>query len=631
MVGSLRVLGTILPNVLVVVQRFPVSVCIAVFLTGFLMFGVYQGREVDYVSYALLTLFFASLGASLVAERYDFGGLNGVLLSLGTCVFLGTLYFLPEDMYLTPFMMPVGFALIASTAAFIGRGAENRSYWMFNHTYWFGLVVALLGSLLIAGLVSLLIATYGLLFDVNVGSKIYQYSFIVCLFLVGPLFWLSLLPHSFSDEVVEGEPVEFTSKITALFVKYVFVPFFLLFALLFHGLAIKVLFEGSLPAGQVGWYGFALVTAGIVTYLMAFPTREVGGPLVKFFTKYWMWCLLVPLGLIGAAYYLRLDQYGMTPLRFYLFGFLVWAGLLVGYALLMKWWGRGFDLRSIALLAGVIIVLASAGPWGAEAVSNVWQKQRLITDLSTLGVLKDGTISDGLPVRRAGQAALVNRVNGGLAYFRKRNRGELLATLLNEDDLKAVAEAREDGQRFQGRQNRVFLAVKNALHPNAGTVKKPILSGRSFTYRVLQPMGLPVRRAGALYGPFYHHFSRQVEKSGQASIDKQMQITLHTPDGVKQVDLKFDGKFFSIGQAKNEWGRFELEEFHKLALKHQALEAGEKMHVEEIAGQGRGQKLQAHMLVNSLTYRTIDAQSKAPQRTKRVEMTGVGFWLFVGQ
>ena len=153
------------------------------------------------------------------------------------------------------------------------------------------------------------------------------------LFLIGMLFWLSLIPSSFHQQVEEGEPVEFTSKITALFVKYVFVPFFFLFALLFHGLALKVLIDGTLPAGQIGWYGMALITSGVVTYLMAFPTAKSGGALVRLFSSSWMWFLIIPLFLMVFAYKLRLDQYGMTRLRYFLAAFILWAFVMVGHSM----------------------------------------------------------------------------------------------------------------------------------------------------------------------------------------------------------------------------------------------------------------------------------------------------------
>ena len=247
--GSVR---SVLPNVVEVIKRFPVPVLMALILTVWLLYGVYWKVDVYFITFALLTLFFASVGACLFAQHRKFESINQVLLSLGVCAFFASVYFLPDDMNLTTFMMPVALVLLASTIAFVGSEQENRSYWLFNHGFWFALIVAVLGGLLIAGLISMLLAAYALLFDVVVKSRAHQYSLIICLFLIAPLIWLSLLPQSFTKKVVEGEPEEFTAKITSLFVKYVFVPFFFLFALLFHALAIKVLIR-RLFANRSNW------------------------------------------------------------------------------------------------------------------------------------------------------------------------------------------------------------------------------------------------------------------------------------------------------------------------------------------------------------------------------------------
>ncbi len=624
-------LRSVLPNVQVVIQRFPVSVCLAVLLTFWLMRGVFLGREVDYYAFALMAMFFASVGASLYAEHKKLGLLNAALVGLGAAAFVASIYIIPDDMYLTPSMMPLALLLLASTVAYIGWPAENRSFWQFNHGFWFSLLVAFLGGMLIAGLVSLLITTYGLLFDVRVPSRYYQYALILSLFLIGMLFWLSLIPASFNEQVEEGEPKEFTSKITALFVKYVFVPFFFMFALLFHGFALKVVVDGTLPTGQIGWYGMVLIAAGVGTYLMAFPTAKTGGALVRLFSSYWMWFLIIPLLLMIFAYQLRLGQYGMTPSRYFLAAFILWAVVMVGYALFMKWRGQVFDLRVIAFFAALIMGLASVGPWGAEAVSNNWQMSRLVDGLSGLGALKDGKITR--PIKQdAGDSEQLRQVNGALGYFAKYNRGERLKVLLSEKAIGAVKEARlHDGVQHSGRRNRILLAVKDGLGFTS-PAQKARHKGRAFTYRVLQPAQLEVPGKGALFGPFYYQFPEGVDLSAKdgarpkAKASKRRSV-VHGGNVQETFEFFVEGDHFIILEGEVRLGEFKLSDMFDLSKQHQLLlqKKGTEMKIAGFASASGANVPGSELLVTSLSYQ-VGADGKTISG-----LTGVGFWLFRGR
>ena len=608
---------SVLPNVVEVIKRFPVPVLMSVVLTSWLLYGVYWKVDVDFITFALLTLFFASVGACLFAQHQKFEQINQILLSLGVSAFFASIYFIPDDMHLTTFMMPIALVLLASTIAFVGRAQENPSYWLFNHGFWFALIVAVLGGLLIAGLLSMLMAAYALLFDVVVKSRAYQYSLIVCLFLVAPLIWLSLLPQSFTQKVVEGEPEEFTAKITSLFVKYVFVPFFFLFALLFHALAIKILLEGSLPSGQIGWYGIALVTSGIITYLLAFPTRNTGGPLVTFFTQYWMWWLLAPLSLMVIAYFLRLDQYGMTPLRFFLGGFLLWAIVLVVYGAVMKWTGRVFDLRIIVLLGALIIGLASVGPWGAEAVSNKWQKERLMADLTKLGMMQEGKITGGLQTPNENEIGVVNRINGALNYFKTRYRAETLRSLLPAKALNELDEKRQDGKRYKGRKNRVLLAVKKQLGQvnNAKARRKPLHS-----YQIKKPLALHVPEKGTLWGPFLFHFRANSYQGPKKTTPK---VPLSNPIHKRPITIRDENGQLIIKQQSGPQFAFELSHLRHLAQQHHQSKKGQKPSVKIVDLPLAKDGQLAQLLITSLAYRV------SSKSDRDIILNSAGFWVFI--
>jgi len=619
---------SIFPDVVQVTKRFPISVAIALLLTCWLLMGVYQRHDVDNDVFALLSAFFASVGAALYGERKGLCSINNALWSFGICVFIGSFFLVAEQLYITPHMVPIALLLLASTVAYIVTPLDNRAYWQFNHSFWFSFIAAVLGSLLIAGLITLLITSYSVLFEVTVKSPLYQYSLIICMFLIGPLFWLSMLPHDFTTKVKEGEPEGITSKITALFVKYVFVPFFFLFALLFHGLAAKVLFAGQLPTGQIGWYGFALVTTGIVTYLMVYPTRTVSGPLVSFFSSYWMWFLLVPLMLMAIAYQQRLEQYGLTPLRFYLGGFLLWAFALIAYALFRKGQKKPFDLRVIALGAALIIGFASIGPWGAEALSNRAQKQRLISDLDRLGVLQDGKIIKPIPRQLQEEAAAINRVNGAVSFFGKRNRAQTLETLLNDADHQDLTRQRQDGKAYQGLRNRTLLAVKAALQPYSVDVARQKDENRAFSFKAHKPLHFDLPSKGELSGPFHYIFPNEHRLATNGvkitSQFNERKFDIITAQGKQHITLSVEGPNFLIKANNKQMIQVPLTVLKNLAKQHQQLnqQARQDMPIHQLLSKAPNASAGAKLLISEIHYEV------SPKDKDLIGLITIGVWLF---
>ncbi len=639
MASFVRSFGAVLPNVVDVVRRFPVSVVVAVCLTGYVIWGAARNVDVVLPALGLLTLFFVSLGASLFGERRDWGAGQTIGLAVLSVLVIAPLFLFSEMIGLTAGMMPVAGVLAAGSVAYLTMPEDNRAFWMFNHTYWFSLLIAVFGGLLIAGLVALLIAAYAMLFDVQI-DKLYQYSFIVSLFLIAPLFWLSLLPKSLTVQVEEGEPVEFTSKVTALFVKYVFVPFFFLFALLLHGLAVKIALEGALPSGQIGWYGLLLMIGGVGTFLMAYPTRHVSGPLVRFFVNNWMWFLLVPLGLVIAAHYLRVVHYGMTPLRFFLAGLFVWAAILIGYGFYLKYRGRSvaqardisgvFDLRLIPVLAAFILFGSSIGPWGAEAVSTSWQKNRLVSDLTELGVLEKGVIAQPLPPRSfKDKAALATQARDTLGYFRDRRRAEALLGLLPPEARDRVKQDVAAKGPIERQTSRVYLAVSDAL--NAGGSPGDRARRNVHSYRVQQPYELGLSGAGRVRGPIYYGLrdglvqqeadNLPAEEGAQSASRK----VISGLDGPVNLTVRTEGKALVVSKGKkgedgDVIGRFALDDLEALA--RQDLASSQQKDGRKKIGQVTAQSRGAALYIYSLAYFTTKESGD------EVVVTGIGFWLF---
>ena len=628
MVRVLQFAASVLPNVKAVVMRFPVSVLLAGMLSAILLYGAFYRTAFDFYGFALLTMFFASVGAVFYGERQGWHSLNRVLLALGVCAFLGSLFLLPLNLQLTPYMMPLALLLLAGTAAYTERGPVNGRYWQFIHSYWFVLLVAILGGLLIAGLASLLIGAFGLLFQTSVASKIYEYAFIISLCFIAPLIWLSLLPDRFDVEVVDGDSEDLPAKITALFVRYVFVPFFLLFALLFLGLGGKVLSAGVLPPGQVAMYGTVVIVTGILTYLLAYPTRLSGGPLVMFFHKNWMWFLLVPLVLVGFALQERLAAYGMTPLRYYMFGFLFWAALVVAYGLYTGVFDKVFDLRVVGLLAGGVIGLASFGPWGAEAVSNVWQKQRLEAALTRLGVMEEGVIVQAFAQNREGLSGDYGVVREGMRYFRGKQRGRHLRSFLPKNiDLTPVKKIKKS--RWPLTESAFVLdQVKGMLGPLPGEGKGADVGGW-VRYSVPRPFAVSLPGKGRLYGPFQINLQPTADQTKPNTAKAGLAAVRHYTVRALERDVVFavrvgEGQLRFQHEGKDV-GRFLLQDLQGFAKRHQRFLKSKigltgDMGEDAIKSVGDGG---SHLMLQTIAYRLPE------QKDALLSLDDTTCWLFI--
>ena len=587
--------GSILPNVFLVFKRFPLAVLTAALLTALMVFfdKIFELNPNFY--FGLITLFFVFVGAILAAEQRKESFWFSCLVSfvMGG-VITGMVYF-ADFIGLNHMMLAVASLLGASSVAYFFAPKNNRAYWQFNHEFWFTLVIALIGGMIIAGLFSLLFAVYGALFNARVSGELYKTVFQVCSFFITPVFWLSMIPQDFDREVEETLPTETMSKVTALFVKYVFVPFFFMFALLFHGLAVKVGLSGVFPSGQIGWYGLAVITLGIGTYLMAYPTRNVGGALVKFFHRFWFLFLIVPMGLLFAAHSIRVSEYGMTPKRYFLLALFAWALSLILYGLYVQFKKKDFDLRVILFTAALVLGVSSFGPWGAEIVSIYSQKAKLITALNEAGLLENGEIKARLNDDKVIEPKIKRKIRNQLRFFRDGQRADYIRVLLPEGERPRIGTHLNYLERRKPSWNNPIIAkIDQRLGFRRSVVAAETLSKRTFYSS--GPYIHLVEGAGAVFGPI------TITKRGDDIAFERRQLVK-----LKERDLALLFKFnkqemvvlHDKGDEKVKLGVFSLKDIYQKVSHEMGEEKGIKkrrqLRVVSIDSAGAGQKLRLYI------------------------------------
>lgn len=333
--------------------------------------------------------FFLTLAITLFGEGrgWDrlrrFGLAGAALLLLGWRVYVQptghSVFF--SGLYL--FLAPC-FVLLAMSAPFLKRDANDAAFWQFNRTAWlsaaFGLLVALVvGTGLSAGY-----AAVEMLFGLDLKSWLYEDTWILCFAVLWP--WQALAGFPAKYETPEGD---YCPRWVRYLATYVLVPLVTAYLVIICIYIVKIVAAWDIPKGQLAYVVASYVGFGVVTYLVGYPLRETGNRLIRLFQGYFPRVLFVPAALVAVAAGLRIAQYGVTEARYALVAVAVWLVLLAGYFT----FSPKRRLIFIPVSAALLLAIGSTGPWGAQGVSAHSQLIRLEGVLLRNGLLVDGRVA----------------------------------------------------------------------------------------------------------------------------------------------------------------------------------------------------------------------------------------------
>jgi hypothetical protein len=251
-------------------------------------------------------------------------------------------------------------------------GRSGEAFWLFMVRFAFAVLVSLLALFLFAGGISAILASLTYLFGIDVPHNAYEHVWAVTGLLAAPLFGLGRIPADLDEE-----PGTDARKFMALGMKalgdYVAAPLILIYALVLHAYALKIVLTGDVPRGQIGWLVLAFGLSIFVALIVIHPFLSAARAPTRLFLRLWPFVLPVPLILLGYALWLRVGDYGLTPER-YLLGLF---GVTVAVTLLLQIpkSTRG-DIRILAGLPTIALFLASFGPQGEVATSVRSQEAR---------------------------------------------------------------------------------------------------------------------------------------------------------------------------------------------------------------------------------------------------------------
>ncbi len=306
-----------------------------------------------------------------------------------------------DEMIATRFLhLAVVGHLAVAFLPFLGR-REPNAFWQFNLRILFRWVEGVVFAAAIFAGLALAIAAVDQLFGVDVDEKAYAYLWVACALLFHPHFFLAGAPRDLGAlERETGYP-----PVIRTFAHLVMVPLTALYLAILSAYFVKVVVTGQWPSGWIGWLVSGAAVLGILTLLLASPPAEQERPAWVTQFERWFWPALLPAAvMVGLAAWKRIDQYGVTEVRYFLSALTLWLfAVAVVYT-----WRRGLPLIGIPASLAVVALVTFAGPWGAYRTAERSQLVRLERVLDQLGMLREGRIAPtagGLEAGPATQAA----------------------------------------------------------------------------------------------------------------------------------------------------------------------------------------------------------------------------------
>lgn len=473
----------------------------ALFATAAALFA--EGRGWSALGRHLFTALVAASFMALAAFPAVTHSSLSLLLIAGACAVL---------------LAPSGFAQ-GQAAAFWRHGARTVSG---AGTALLGAAVLVIGIMLVEGAVRVLFAVGPMGFAPSWATT---YVMPVAFGLVAPVIWLSQIPLP-----GEGDPSPFVEVSAPLTVaRWVMVPLLFVFGAVLIAYATRIAWQGAVPVGQIGRYVPIFGAIGTAVFMMLQHERGRGRRLVDLFCAAWFPLLVVPLVLLGAALWLRIEPLGFTAQRGHLLLVAAWLALIT--LVFAPRLGRG-DLR---LIPGVLLVLClafAAGPFGMTALANRDQAHRLTALLASAGAVENGR--------------LVPESAGKLDMTQRAQAQSIIRYLGRHDGFSALAPlfAGRDDDPFRQKQHPGLAAIEMKITGfprdmgRAEAAPDPRLSVSVKTGPAL------IAEAGGVrvLGPFMVGFGRRQQVS---TIEG---ITTSVEDNMVQVDAA-DGRSAQIDLA----------------------------------------------------------------------------------
>lgn len=300
--------------------------------------------------------------------------------------------------------------LLVSLAPFILRNEVN-GFWHYNEIFFIRFLTAVLYSGVLFGGLAIAIVSFDQLFDMNIDDEIYPQLFFFIAGVFNTWFFLAGVPVN----IEKLNEAVFYPKGLKIFTQYVLLPLVTVYLLILYLYMGKIILEWNWPIGWVSNLVLGFSITGIFSILLIYPVRNrEGNKWINTFSRLFYIALFPLIILLLLAILRRIDEYGITENRYFVFILALW---LTGIALYFTF-SRSKNIKIIPATLCIIAFLSSFGPWGAFSVSINSQVNRLEDLLVSNNILVNGKI---VKAETVPEDTITYRVSSILYYLKERD------------------------------------------------------------------------------------------------------------------------------------------------------------------------------------------------------------------
>ena len=396
----------IVTELLKVIYRFPVTfICSLTASIASQILVESSDEEIELILQKVLLSSYVGLCYSLAiylffeskAENKTNIILKHVLAVLVPALHYFNIHFIPnigsENVFQRNFVLLLVGHLAVAFEAYLQKG-NLSSFWEFNKSLFLRFITASVYTIVTyLGLSGAILASHEL-FGFFTNSKIYLSLFIWCnIFFQSCLFLAGIKnkENLYAEQIVYPNPLK-------IFAQYILLPIAALYLFILYAYEIKIIFQFSLPKGWVSSLVLAYAVLGLFCFLLLHPIKDNDeNKWVKSTLKYFYWSIIPLLCLLFVSVYVRINQYGITPERYYVLGLSLWLAGITFYGVVSK----NLNIKLIPISLAVVHLLMVIGPVNGFMVSRISQQNRL-EKLLIKNQLFDGTktISNPKPIEK---------------------------------------------------------------------------------------------------------------------------------------------------------------------------------------------------------------------------------------
>jgi len=397
-------------------KRFPITIGISSLL-AFLLIYLIEAQPTGDIKETLekiaLTLglgILVSLCIVLLIEKFfQNNRIYSILLYFAGGLFLVLYYFVfLDDLGNAAAYRYVGTVLFLVLAfLFIPRIKNSKDYEYYILDVLQGFAITFIYSFVLYAGISVILLTINQLFEIDIKSELYLYTFIIVVFIFAVSLFLSKLPS------IEKEynNVIYNKSLKVL-LTYIVIPLISIYTIILYLYFAKIIITGIWPRGLVShlvlWY--STLSVGVIFLLT--PIMEENR-VAKLFYKVFPKVILPILLMMFLSIYQRVAQYGITENRYFIIVLGLWVLGIMIYFSLKK------SLRNIIIpISLAIVVLISVyGPLSSFSIAKFSQNRRFEKILKANNMLIDDKIVPNEKVSKEDQREISNIIS----YFSRNH------------------------------------------------------------------------------------------------------------------------------------------------------------------------------------------------------------------